>query len=130
MPFAWGTFCSPPFYVIMENKAFSGRVTFANMPKELDVAKRAKVIEWLKTEVLDQVSRLFKALWEGSTSRIGDSLASLMMSSYILGRRLGIPFKDLDALLVEKLKKHKSEGHQLEDWYQDISALEDHMRKR
>lgn len=35
------------------------------MPKELDVAKRAKVIEWLKTEVLDQVSRLFKALWEG-----------------------------------------------------------------
>lgn len=130
IPFAWGTFYSLSFYVIMENKAFSGRVTFANMPKELDVAKRAKVIEWLKTEVLDQVSRLFKALWEGSTSRIGDSLASLMMSSYILGRRLGIPFKDLDTLLVEKLKKHKSEGHQLEDWYQDISALEDHMRKR
>lgn len=47
-----------------------------------------------------------------------------------MGRRLGIPFKDLDALLVEKLKKHKQEGHQLEDWYQDISALEDHMRKR
>ncbi|MET3831991.1 hypothetical protein ABIC86_003463 [Paenibacillus sp. DS2363] len=105
-------------------------MTFANMPKELDVAKRAKVIEWLKTEVLDQVSRLFKALWEGSTTRIGDSLASLIMSSYILGRRLGIPFKDLDALLVEKLKKHKQEGHQLEDWYQDISSLEDHMRKR
>ena len=36
-----------------------------NMPKDLDVAKRAKVIEWLKTEVIDNVSRLFKALWEG-----------------------------------------------------------------
>ncbi|MBT2764566.1 MazG-like family protein [Paenibacillus sp. FSL W8-0187] len=100
------------------------------MPKDLDVAKRAKVIEWLKTEVIDNVSRLFKALWEGSTTKVGDSLASLMMSSYILGRRLGLTYRDLDDLLLEKLKKHKQEGHQLEDWYQDISALEEHLRKR
>lgn len=100
------------------------------MPKDLDVAKRAKVIEWLKTEVVDHVSRLFKALWEGSTTRVGDSLASLIMSSYILSRRLGMSYRDLDDLLIDKLKKHKQEGHQLEDWYQDISALEEHMRKR
>ncbi|WP_199795006.1 MazG-like family protein [Paenibacillus faecalis] len=100
------------------------------MPKDLDVAKRAKVIEWLKTEVVDNVSRLFKALWEGSTAKVGDSLASLMMSSYILGRRLGMSYRDMDDLLIEKLKKHKQEGHQLEDWYQDISALEEHLRKR
>ncbi|SMF92841.1 MazG-like family protein [Paenibacillus uliginis N3/975] len=102
----------------------------SNMPKDLDVAKRAKVIEWLKTEVVDNVSRLFKALWEGSTAKVGDSLASLMMSSYILGRRLGMSYRDLDDLLIEKLKKHKQEGHQLEDWYQDISTLEEHLRKR
>lgn len=101
-----------------------------NMPKDLDVAKRAKVIEWLKTEVIDNVSRLFKALWEGSTTKVGDSLVSLMMSSYILGRRLGMTYRDLDDLLLEKLKKHKQEGHQLEEWYQDISALEEHLRKR
>ncbi|MCM3493905.1 MULTISPECIES: MazG-like family protein [Paenibacillus] len=100
------------------------------MPKDLDVAKRAKVIEWLKTEVIDNVSRLFKALWEGSTTKVGDSLVSLMMSSYILGRRLGMTYRDLDDLLLEKLRKHKQEGHQLEDWYQDISALEEHLRKR
>lgn len=102
----------------------------SNMPKDLDVAKRAKVIEWLKTEVIDQVSRLFKALWEGSTSRVSDSLASLIMSSYILGRRLGLSYRDLDDALMEKLRKHRQEGHQLEEWYQDISALEEHMRKR
>lgn len=100
------------------------------MPKDLDVAKRAKVIEWLKTEVVDHVSRLFKALWEGSTAKVGDSLASLMMSSYILGRRLGMSYRDLDDLLIEKLKKHKQEGHQLEEWYQDLSTLEEHLRKR
>ncbi|WP_187375180.1 MazG-like family protein [Paenibacillus antibioticophila] len=100
------------------------------MQKEMDIAKRAKVIEWLKTEVVDHVSRLFKALWEGSTTRIMDSLASLMVSSYILGRRLGISYRDLDEAVLDKLKKHKQEGHQLEDWYQDISTLEEHMRKR
>jgi hypothetical protein len=102
----------------------------SNMPKDLDVAKRAKVIEWLKTEVVDHVSRLFKALWEGSTARVGDSIASLIMSSYILGRRLGVSYREIDELLIDKLKKHKQEGHQLEDWYQDISTLEEHLRKR
>ncbi len=102
----------------------------SNMPKDLDVAKRAKVIEWLKTEVVDHVSRLFKALWEGSTARVSDSLASLIMSSYILGRRLGVSYREIDELLIDKLKKHKQEGHQLEDWYQDISTLEEHLRKR
>lgn len=102
----------------------------SNMPKDLDVAKRAKVIEWLKTEVIDNVSRLFKALWEGSTTKVADGLVSLIMSSYILGRRLGMSYRDLDNLLLEKLKKHKQEGHQLEDWYQDISVLEEHLRKR
>ncbi|MFP4975117.1 MazG-like family protein [Paenibacillus sp. CN-4] len=101
-----------------------------NVPKDLDVAKRAKVIEWLKTEVIDQVSRLFKSMWEGSTVRIGDSLASLIMSCYILGRRLGLSYRDLDELLLDKLKKHRQDGHQLEEWYQDISLLEEHMRKR
>lgn len=100
------------------------------MPKDLDVAKRAKVIEWLKTEVVDHVSRLFKALWEGSTARVSDSIASLIMSSYILGRRLGVSYREIDELLIDKLKKHKQEGHQLEDWYQDISTLEEHLRKR
>lgn len=100
------------------------------MQREMDVAKRAKVIEWLKTEVVDHVSRLFKALWEGSTSRVTDSLASLIVSSYILGRRLGVSYQQLDDDILDKLAKHKQEGHQLEDWYQDISTLEEHMRKR
>ncbi|CAH0121333.1 hypothetical protein PAE9249_03860 [Paenibacillus sp. CECT 9249] len=100
------------------------------MEREMDLAKRAKVIEWLKTEVLDHVSRLFKSLWEGSTTRVVDSLASLVVSSYILGRRLGVSYRELDESVLAKLRKHKQEGHQLEDWYQDISALEEHLRKR
>lgn len=100
------------------------------MHNEMDLAKRAKVIEWLKTEVMDYVARLFKSLWEGSTTKVVDSLASLIVSSYILGRRVGISYRELDDSILDKLKRSKQEGHQLEDWYQDISALDEHLRKR
>lgn len=98
--------------------------------REMDVAKRAQAIEWLKTEVVDQVSRLFKALWDGSAARLTDSLASLVTSSYILGRRLGISYAELDEAIAAKLRNLRQEGHTLEDAYHDLSLLEEHIRKR
>lgn len=100
------------------------------MERDMDVATRAKTIEWLKTEIVDQVSRLFKAMWDGSTVRIVDSMAGLIAGVYILGRRLGISYRDLDGAVADKLAKLKQEGHQLEDHYRDLSALEEHIRKR
>lgn len=100
------------------------------MERDVDVATRAKTIEWLKTEIIDQVSRLFKAMWDGSSVRIVDSMAGLVAGVYILGRRLGISYRDLDSAVVDKLAKLKQEGHQLEDHYRDLSALEEHIRKR
>jgi len=96
----------------------------------MDVATRARTIEWLKTEIVDQVSRLFKAMWDGSAVRITDSLAGLIAGAYVLGRRLGVPYKDLDKAIADKLARMKQEGHQLEEQYRDLSALEEHIRKR
>jgi hypothetical protein len=100
------------------------------MDRDVDVATRARTIEWLKTEVVDQVSRVFKAMWDGSSARLTDSLAGLIASSYILGRRLGISYRDLDNAIADKLSTLRQEGHQLEDHYQDLSALSEHFRKR
>lgn len=100
------------------------------MERDLDVATRTRMIEWLKTEVVDQMSRLFKGIWDGSTSRVIDGLAGLIASSYILGRRLGIPYRDLDNAIADKLARLRQEGHQLEDQYKDLSELSEHIRKR
>ncbi|MFC5703113.1 MazG-like family protein [Cohnella faecalis] len=100
------------------------------MDREMDVATRARLIEWLKTELVDQQSRLFKAMWDGSSARVTDSLSGLIASSYILGRRLGISYRELDAAIAGKLEKLRQEGHQLEDTYQDLSSLSEHIRKR
>ncbi|MBB6674372.1 MazG-like family protein [Cohnella nanjingensis] len=107
-----------------------GGSALSQTERDLDVAGRARLIEWLKSEVVDQVSRLFKAMWDGSAVRIADSLAGLIAGSYILGRRLGVSYRDLDGAIADKLAKLKQEGHQLEDHYQDLSALEEHIRKR
>lgn len=98
--------------------------------KDLDLAKRVKVIEWLKTEVIDQAAHLLKGIWEGSQAKTIDALASLISSAYILGRRLGVSYRSLDEAVLEKMKQHRVDGHQLEEWYGDISALEDHISKR
>lgn len=101
-----------------------------NRDQDVDLAKRLKVIEWLKTEIVDQVSHVLKGIWEGNHPKIVDGLASLVSCAYILGRRLGISYRSLDEAIMDKMKKHRLEGHQLEEWYGDISSMEEHLRKR
>jgi hypothetical protein len=48
----------------------------------------------------------------------------------VLARRIGISFRELDQAVVSKLREHTREGHQLENWYGDLSSLEQHMNKR
>jgi len=98
--------------------------------KEMDVARKAKIIEWLKTEMMEEMAQLFRGLWEGRQAKIVDGLASLIVSSYLLARRLGVDFKELDRSVLEKLKTHKRENHQLEEWYGDLSSLERHLDGR
>ncbi|MCI3924768.1 MazG-like family protein [Paenibacillus sp. TRM 82003] len=98
--------------------------------KEMDVARRAKIIEWLKTEMIEEMAQLYRGLWEGRQARIVDGLASLIVSSYLLARRLGVSYRELDDTVVEKLKTHKRDNHQLEEWYGDLSSLERHLDGR
>lgn len=96
----------------------------------MDLAKRAKIIEWLKTELVDQTALVLKGIWEGSQHKMIDGLSGLISCCYILGRRLGISLRTMDQAVLDKMKQHREEGHQLEEWYGDISSLEDHLRKR
>ena len=97
---------------------------------EMDVARRAKVIDWMKTEMTEELAQLFRGLWEGKEARVIDSLASLVVSCYVLSRRLGLSFRDLDEAVAKKVKEHRGNQHQLEAWYGDMSALERHMDGR
>jgi len=94
------------------------------------VAKNLKVMEWLKAEIVEQVSKLFKSLISGKESHIIDSMASLVVSIYVLSRRIGVPFHQLDHAVQEKLHNHLNEGHEVEEWYGDLSLLQEYIKRR
>lgn len=98
--------------------------------RSVQIAKSVKVIEWLKTEILDQVATLFKALHHANQNMINESLSSLIVAIYILARRVGLSFREIDQAVTQKLRDHRREGHQLEEWYGDLSALEEYLKKR
>lgn len=94
------------------------------------IAKNLKVLEWLKSEILDQVAALFRHLMNGKQKDILDTLASLIVAVVVLGRRNGFSFRELDHAVMKKLREHVQSGHQMEEWYGDLSALEEYMNKR
>lgn len=98
--------------------------------REVDVARRAKIIEWLKTEMIEDTAQLFRGLWEGQQTKMIDGLSSLIVSSYLLARRLGISYQELDKSVLQKVRTHKENNHQLEEWDGDLSSLEHHLDGR
>jgi len=52
------------------------------------------------------------------------------MITYLLAKRLGISFKDVDYKVKEKIKIGKEEDHSVERWYGDLTNLEKHLDNR
>jgi len=99
-------------------------------PSNVHIAKNIKVLEWLKAEIIEHVSALFKGLYHGKESHIVDSLASLLIAIYVLARRVGIPFHKIDKAVIDKLHEHKAQGHEIEDWYGDLTILEQYIKNK
>lgn len=98
--------------------------------RRMQFAKNVKMLDWLKTELLDQVSNLFKGLYHANQHLMIEAIASLLICIYVLGRRVGFTYREVDQVVTEKLRDHSREGHQLERWYGDLSTLEEYMNKR
>lgn len=96
---------------------------------ELDITKSLRAIEWLKTELLGAVTLVFRATAKGSEEIIADALAQVVLIVYLLGRRLGIGFGTVDNRLSNMVRQSISSEHELETWYGDLSAFEEHLRR-
>lgn len=100
------------------------------MGRPQQIAKNLKVLEWLKTELLDQIAALFRHLMQGKRQHALDTLASLLVTVVVMARRIGFSFHELENAVSKKLRDHVRDGHQMEEWYGDLSALDDYMNKR
>lgn len=96
----------------------------------IDITKNIKIIEWLKSELLSSLASLFELLVKGIKGQqeaIAEILANIILVTYVLGRRLGINYSNLDMRVEDKIKLGVLEDHKVESWFGDLSALKKHM---
>lgn len=97
---------------------------------EVDIAKQIRAIEWLKTEVVVGAATLMRALLRGTEQQTLDSLAALVVSVYVLARRVGVHPARLDAAIESTVRQSIDAGHEIENWYGDLSALRRYFEER
>ncbi len=97
---------------------------------DLNITKNVRAIEWLKGEMVTAVGTLFKALARDSEAAIVNALAGLILSCYFLGKRLGVPFQKIDETVEQLLESPQMQEHEIEEWYGDVSSLENYWQER
>lgn len=99
--------------------------------REIDITRNIKTIEWLKGELITDVANLFKVLVNGVREEvhdnITDTIANIILVSYILGRRLGISYKAIEMKIEGKVKIGIIENTDIEKYYGDLSEFSKHL---
>ena len=71
-----------------------------------DVTKNVKIIEWMKKELILSVGDVFDLIFKGVKPLdevLQDTLANIIMITYLLAKRLGISFSEIDYKIKEKM---------------------------
>ncbi len=100
------------------------------LDKSSDITKNIKIMEWMKTELILSIGDLFNLIFKGVKpldETLQDTLANIIMITYLLGKRLGLGFNEIDYKIKEKIKIGIDENHSVESWYGDLSKLKKHM---
>jgi len=101
--------------------------------KSSNITKNVKILEWMKRELIMSVADVFDLIYRGVKpldDALQDTLANIIMITYLLGKRLGISFKDIDYKINEKIKQGIDQDHSIENWYGDFSNLKNHINSR
>jgi hypothetical protein len=63
-------------------------------------------------------------------AKLLEILTNIIMSTYLLAKRLGYSFDQLDRKLEKQLELNIDDKHQIEAWYGDLSDLLEHLKDR
>ncbi|HLR21702.1 MAG TPA: MazG-like family protein [Tissierellaceae bacterium] len=99
----------------------------------IDIARNMKTIEWLKVELLSNIAYLHKVFVnndDNTKEDLEDIISNIILQSYILGKRLGIDYEEMDSALQENIKLNLIKEHKLEKWYGDISQLLEYIQAK
>jgi len=98
------------------------------MQQSVNVASNAKMIEALKAEFISESADVLRAaLSPCGRGELLDALGSSVFLAYVLARRCGITFAELDEDIAQKASSGIEEGHMLESSFGDLSLLKKHF---
>lgn len=100
------------------------------LDKEVDIAGTLKVIEKLKSQLLMDVAQLFEELNEpnkNSNIERGDLLADMIILSYLLSKKLGIPYQQIDRRIINKTRLGLVESNHNDIWHKELAELLQHF---
>jgi hypothetical protein len=99
---------------------------------DFDITRNIRLIEWLKSEMLNSVAKVFSLL-AGSTKSSQEALigylGDIIVACYLLGKRLGIHYALLDQTIEDQIRLGIIEGNDIEKSYGDLSELQRHLRE-
>lgn len=99
---------------------------------ELDITKKIKIIERLKSQLLSNISMLFSNMVEENTNDGNeniDILADIIILSYLLSDKLGVSNEALDIKLINKLRLAGLQNNEDDQWANEILKLSKHLSK-
>lgn len=95
------------------------------------VASNAKMIEVLKAEFISESADVLSAsLAPNGRKELMDALGGAVLLAYVLAKRCGISFAELDDDVLQKADTGIEGGHTLETGYGDLSLLKKHIESR
>lgn len=100
-----------------------------SLQQEIDIAKHIHTVEWLKAEIVGSTAALFRAMLKDGDEQVLDALTSLVIATYVLGRRLGHSPAQLDANVAAAVRRSLADDHEVEKWYGDLTALLRYLEK-
>lgn len=98
---------------------------------DFDITKNIRLIEWLKSQMLNSVARIFTMLASGakvSQEALASCLGNIIVACYLLGRRLGIHYALIDQTIEDQIRLGIIEENEIEKNYGDLSELQQHLR--
>jgi hypothetical protein len=101
--------------------------------KAMNGETNLRIIEWLKAELLESSSLLFKSLLRSGSEATADALSNIIIICYVLGRRVGLNYQSIDMNIMHKINTTINEASEIEQMYGDLSELKkyfDHRENR
>lgn len=98
-----------------------------------NIMENMSLVENYKTYLLSSIADLYSSMLNGNKANmndINDEISSIIILSYLLSRRLGIDYTQVDERIIRKLKAGLVEGNNAEKEYQDYSKLIYHIKER